>query len=76
MKFLNIICFFNCSIEKKLVTVVKIQNGDCIQDGVEFFLIYHPILNFSAILNFGENNFFEKYRQEAKFNQYLIYSPF
>jgi hypothetical protein len=32
-------------LKKKLFSVVKIQNGGCVQDGVKSFFIFHPIHN-------------------------------
>jgi hypothetical protein len=51
-KFLNMLYLQHCSIVKSLLSVVKIQNGGYIQDGVENFYIFHPIFSKMIIFHF------------------------
>jgi hypothetical protein len=46
-----------CSIEKKLLPVVKTQNGGCIQDDVENVFNFHPVFSKMIICKFSSFNF-------------------
>jgi hypothetical protein len=45
----------NADLKKKMLPVVKIQNGGCIQDGVEMYLIFSKLMicQFFFFIYFG-----------------------